>query len=221
MIIDIITIFPDIFKEVFSTSIIGRAVKKGVLTINIHDLKKWTKDLHKTVDDKPYGGGAGMLLMLEPIYKALEEIDPDRKAYRLLTSPRGKTLDQKFSRELSTKERIVIICGHYEGVDQRVTDFLIDQEISIGNYVLSGGELPAMVIVDSVTRLIKDSLGNPDSLDKETFDEETYREYDQYTRPEIFTTKDGKELKVPPTLLSGNHQEVEKWKEENSKEDAN
>jgi tRNA (guanine37-N1)-methyltransferase len=212
--IDVITIFPDIFKEVFSTSIIGRAVKKGVVTIEIHDLRKWTKDIHKSVDDHPYGGGAGMLLMVEPIYNALNEIDPEHKSHRILTSPRGKLLKQSLSRDLAQKEHIVILCGHYEGVDQRVSDHLIDQDVSIGEYVLSGGELPAMVITDSIVRLVQDSLGNPESLSEESFDKDNYLEYDQYTRPETFTLKDGTELKVPPVLLGGNHKEIEKWKKD-------
>ncbi|MEI6886640.1 MAG: tRNA (guanosine(37)-N1)-methyltransferase TrmD [bacterium] len=215
--IQIITIFPDVFKEVLETSIIGRAKKKDVIDITVHDLRKWTSDNHKTVDERPFGGGAGMLMTYEPIQKALLELDPKHEAFRILTSPRGKLLKQNYVRELSKKDRVIILCGHYEGVDQRVSDNLIDAELSIGEYILSGGEVASMVIVDSITRLLDESLGNPESLTSESFDEEKYIEYDQYTRPEVIETKDGKKLSVPEVLLSGNHANIEKWKQESAK----
>lgn len=214
--IQIITIFPDVFKEVLETSIIGRAKKKEVIEIKVYDLRKWTSDNHKTIDEKPFGGGAGMLMTFEPIEKALNELDPDHKAFRILTSPRGKLLKQNYVRELSKKENIIIICGHYEGVDQRVSDNLIDEEISIGEYILSGGEIPAMVIVDSITRLLDNSLGNPESLSAESFDSEDMIEYDQYTRPEVIETIDNGKLSVPEVLLSGNHSNIETWRKESA-----
>jgi tRNA (guanine37-N1)-methyltransferase len=216
--INIITLFPNIFESFFGESIIHRAQKKGVLELKIIDLRNFTNDNHKTVDKKPFGGGAGMLMMIEPIYKCLKSIKVEKgreKEKILLTSPKGEVLSQKTSVELSELEQLTLICGHYEGVDHRVVEHLVDAEISIGKYILSGGEVASMVIVDAVSRLIKGSLGNPISIEDESFSDEDNLEYPQYTRPEIFVTDTGEQWKVPEILLSGNHAEIEKWKKSN------
>lgn len=218
--INIITIFPDIFSSFFNESIIGRAQKKGVIEINSIDLRNYTNDKHQTVDKPPFGGGAGMLLMIEPIYKALKELDVKKGRVGeliLLTSPKGKILKQSFAKSLSKLHTLTLICGHYEGVDHRIVEHLIDGEISIGKYILSGGEVASMVIVDSITRLLPGSLGNPNSLKDESFTSKNNLEYPQYTRPEIFVNEQGEEWKVPEILLSGHHAEIENWKKNNTK----
>lgn len=223
--IDIVTIFPKMFDSPFAESIVARAVKEGKVTIKIHDLRNWTSDKRKTVDEKPFGGGAGMIMMIEPIYKALEELDPERKATRILLTARGARIMQEKVRELSTKNHLILICGHYEGIDHRVDEFLVDERISIGDFVLTGGEIPAMAITDAIIRLIPGVLGNEASLKEESFSanskadsekrEAAYLEYPQYTRPEVFKTKDGRELKVPEVLLSGDHSRINEWKNQN------
>jgi tRNA (guanine37-N1)-methyltransferase len=231
--IDILTIFPKMFDSTFAESIVKIAQDKGIASINIHNLRKWTTDKHKTVDDKPFGGGAGMIMMIEPIYKALEELDPSfsikglkekgRKSCRILLTAKGERIMQKKVRELSTKDHLILICGHYEGVDHRVYERFVDERISIGDFVLSGGEIPAMAIVDSVIRLIPGVLGNVESTKEESFSvdhevaERKYIEYPQYTRPAVFKIKGGEELKVPKVLLSGDHGRIRKWREESSK----
>lgn len=221
LVIHIITIFPNVFDSFFSESIIGRAQKKDIIKIYTHDLRNYTVDNHKTVDRRPFGGGAGMIMMIEPIYKCLNDIRDKFKLDKgnskiLLTSAKGTLFTQQKAIEFANIENIIIICGHYEGVDHRVAQYLIDEEISIGNYVLSGGETATMVIVDAITRLIPGSLGNPDSLKNESHNIVGEGEYPQYTRPEIFQTEEYGDLKVPEILLSGNHQEVEKWRKKNT-----
>jgi len=213
--IQILTIFPHMFDSVFNESIIKRAVNSKKVEIKIFDLRKWTKDKHKSVDAKPYGGGAGMVMMIEPIYQALEEIDPKHEAVRILFSAKGAGIMQEKVRELSKEKNLILICGHYEDVDHRVFEHLVDERISLGNFVLTGGEIPAMALVDAVVRLIPGVLGNEQSNKDESFSDEESKilEYPQYTRPEIFKTKEGKELKVPEILLSGNHEKVRKWRE--------
>lgn len=213
---EILTTFPNAFSYL-NESIIKRGQEKELIKINIHDLRKWAEDKHKTTDDSPFGGGAGMLMKIEPIYKALKSLGvypkKDDKTIILLTSAKGETWNQTMAKSFSSNyERVVIICGHYEGVDQRVSDHLIDKEISIGNYVLSGGEVPSMVIVDSISRLVSGVLGNEESLVEESHNLEDQKEYPQYTRPATFTTDEGEEWKAPEILLSGNHAEIEKWK---------
>jgi len=219
---DIITIFPDVFGPYFQTSILKRAQERKKIIINIHDLRHWTQDKHKTVDDTPYGGGPGMILKVGPIYRALKFLDSKKvkKEKIILLSPQGKKFDQKMAKELSGYEKIIFVCGRYEGVDARVNK-LVDQKVSIGNYVLTGGELPAMVMVDAITRLV------PGVISKKSLKEESFSfsgedlEYPQYTRPEVFTCKSKsaklKKLKVPKILLSGNHQEIAKWRREGLK----
>ncbi len=221
--INVITIFPNYFDAIFSTSIIGRAQKKNKLEINIIDLREFADDKHKTVDKRPFSGGPGMILMLQPIYKALKSIKAQKgesDKLILLTSPKGKLFNQSYAYSLSNLKEITLICGHYEGVDHRVIEHLIDEEISIGNYILSGGEIASAVIVDTVSRLIPGSLGNPMSIMDESINEngELNKEYPQYTRPEHFTTDDGIIYSVPEILLSGNHQDIKTWKEKTRQE---
>lgn len=218
---DIITVLPDSF-EYFKHSIVKRAVDAKKIEINIHDLRTWTTDKRRTVDDKPFSGGAGMLIKVEPIYKALKELgvypNRDSKTKVYLTSAKGAKWNQTMAQEASESlERIVIICGRYEGIDHRVVEHLIDGEISIGEYVLSGGELASMILVDSITRLIPGVLGNEESLLEETSfsSGDTISEYPQYTRPSVFKTDEGEEWSVPEILLSGDHAKVGKWKVEN------
>lgn len=220
----IITAFPNSFTPLFE-SIVKRAQDKKLIEINIIDLKNFGHGKWKKIDDKPFGGGAGMLLKIEPIYLALKSIGfyPKKPAESkvILTSARGKTWDQSIAETYSKQiKEVVIICGHYEGVDQRVIDHLIDEEISIGNYILSGGELASMILVDSITRLIDGSLGNLESAKTETIfnpDGTKKIEYPQYTRPEVFKTEENDEWLVPKVLLSGNHSEIDKWKENQKK----
>lgn len=218
---DILTLFPNSFSYL-KESIVKRAQEKELIQINIHDLRKWSTDKHHKVDDKPFGGGVGMLMQVEPIYRALKELGVypvrDEKTKILLTSARGDLWNQNSAREYAQSiERVVIICGHYEGFDARVLN-MIDEEISVGQYVLSGGELPSMIITDSIIRLLEGSLGSFESIEDETFSDENLqnKEYPQYTRPETFTTDEGEEWKAPDVLLSGNHKEIENWKKENS-----
>lgn len=208
---NIITIFPNIFESYFNTSIIKRAQDKKVIEIKTTDLRKYAakNDTHNSVDDTPYGGGAGMVLMLEPIYKALKSIRRKKKSQVILFSAKGKQLKQADLKRLAKYDQLIMICGRYEGVDNRVAENLVDEEIRIGDYVLTGGEIPAMVLVDGVTRLLPGVLGNIESAQDESFAKEDELEYPQYTKPEEF-----KGMKVPPVLLSGNHGEIKKWRED-------
>ena len=213
----ILTIFPEIFGSYFSESIIGRAQKDGLIEIKIYNLRDWTEDKHKSVDDTPYGGGAGMVMKVDPIYKAIKELrqktDP-KKTKTVLMSARGEKWTQKKVQSYSNLEDIILICGRYEGVDERVR-FFIDEEISLGDYVLTGGEIPAMAVVDSVSRLVPGVLGNEASLESESHSIPGQVEYPQYTRPEVFEAE-GEQYKVPDVLLSGNHKEIENWRKHNS-----
>jgi len=211
---DIITIFPDIFDSYFNESIIKRAQQKKLVKINIHNLRDYTKDKHKTVDDKPYGGGFGMVLMVEPIMKAVKNIRKNKKNKVILLSAKGKKFDQRMAQKFSKLDQLIIISGRYEGIDERVK-YLADEEICIGQYILTGGELPAMTIVDTVTRLIPGVIAKG-SLEEESFAKEKYLEYPHYTRPEKIKIN-GRERKVPKVLVSGNHQKIKQWQEKRSK----
>lgn len=205
---DVITIFPEIFNAYLNESIIKRAIQRGLIDIKIYNLRDFTTDKHKTVDDYPYGGGSGMVMKIEPIYNAIKFIKSDGvERLTVMLSPQGKTYTQEMAEKLSrTKKRILFICGRYEGIDERVREFLIDEEISIGDYILTGGELPALVIIDSITRLIPGVLGDEESLKEESF---TWGilDYPHYTRPPEFMG-----MKVPEILLSGNHKEIQRWR---------
>jgi len=209
--IDILTLFPKMFKGPFDESIIKRAQEKGLVEIKIHNLRKWAKDKHKTVDDRPFGGGVGMVLMIEPIYKALKELRQKDSRIILLT-PQGKVFNQKLARKFSKEKHLIFICGHYEGVDERIREHLIDEEISIGDYVLTGGELPAMVVVDTIVRLIPGVLEKAEATKNESFSTKTL-EHPQYTRPANF-----KGWQVPEVLLSGNHKKIAEWRKKKSLE---
>jgi len=210
--IDIITLFPKMFDGPFAESIIKRAQEKGLLKINIHNLRKWTKDKHKTVDDHSFGGGTGMVLMVEPVYKALKELKKKESKVILLT-PQGKVFKQEKAKKLSKEKHLIFICGHYEGADERIREKLVDEEISIGDYVLTGGELPAMVVIDTITRLIPGVLSKKEAKEIESFSFKGLLEYPQYTRPANF-----KGWPVPEILLSGNHQKINEWREKKALE---
>lgn len=217
--IDILTLFPAMFQGPLTESILRRAQDDKLIEINLHDLRKFSMGNYKQVDDKPYGGGAGMVMMCEPIVKLIETITEEAgrndKPHRIHFSPRGERLTQERIEGISAKhEWLILLCGHYEGIDQRVIDGWIDEEISIGDYVLTGGELPAMVLVDAVARHIPGVLGKDESAAQESFSAalDRKREYPQYTRPEDF-----RGMKVPEVLTSGNHAEIEKWRKQNLK----
>lgn len=211
---DVITIFPNFFKGFLNEAILSRALKNKLFKINIHNLRDWTNDRHQTVDGKPFGGGVGMVMKVEPIYKAVRAIrslgvggrskSKKVKSRVILFSPRGRKFDQKMAEKLSKFDQVIFICGRYEGVDERVAKNIADEVISIGDYVLSGGEVPAMAVMETASRLIPGVLGKYESAIK--FD------HAQYTRPEIFKTGK-KNLKVPKILLSGNHKNIEEWRE--------
>ena len=216
---DIVTIFPDLFKSFVKESLILRAIKKKIISIKAHDLRKWTNDKHKTVDGRPYGGGAGMVLRVEPIHKAVKELKAKglrSKARTILLSAKGKTFTQKDAVRLAKYNQIIFICGRYEGVDERVAKYVADEEISIGDYVLFGGEVPAMVIIEAVSRLIPGVVAKEESIKNESFSKNTGKEHPHYTRPEVFVLN-GKKLKAPPVLLSGNHKKIKEWRTKNSK----
>ncbi|MBU1663344.1 tRNA (guanosine(37)-N1)-methyltransferase TrmD [Patescibacteria group bacterium] len=225
----IITIFPKIFDSYFNESILKRAVKNNLINIKIYNLRDWTTDKHKTVDDSPFGGGAGMVMKIEPLCRAVESIKHDvlrdeknsqntkykiQNTKTILLSAKGKTLNQQKVKKLTKYKNLILICGRYEGVDERITKF-IDEEISIGNYILTGGEIGAMTIVDSITRLLPGALGNADSAQFESHSTPGILEYPQYTRPEIFTARlfqKRKSYRVPKVLLSGDHKKIAAWR---------
>ena len=207
---DVLTLFPEMF-EPLQQSILGRASKNHILEFNFINMRDFSKDKHQKVDDTPYGGGAGMVIMPDIVYDAYTSISNRENAKVIYLSPQGERLNQKKVQELSKEEHLVLLCGHYEGIDQRVLDEIVDEEISIGDYVLTGGELPAMVLIDSVSRYVEGVL-NKESIEEESFSNELL-EYPQYTRPEVFRGQ-----KVPEVLLSGHHENIKKWRQEKSLE---
>jgi tRNA (guanine37-N1)-methyltransferase len=205
----VLTIFPEFFHGPFDHGIIQKARESGRIEIQVHDLRRWTRDRHRTVDDRPFGGGEGMVLKPEPLFEAVESIWPERTPDRrvILLSAQGRKFDQARARELAAARELLLICGRYEGVDERVAGHLADEEVSIGDFVLSGGELAAAVVIDTVARLQEGVLGNRDSAANESFGEEGVLDCPQYTRPAEF-----RGWKVPETLLNGNHEEIRKWR---------
>jgi len=211
MIIDILTLFPKMFENILGESMMKIAQAKGLVKINVLNLRDWTSDAHRTADDKPFGGGPGMVMKVEPVYRALQDLrktgkPANRQTRIILLTPQGKRFDQKAAKRLAKEKRLIMICGHYEGVDERIRE-LADEEISIGDYVLTCGELPALVVIDAVTRLLAGVLGHSDSVRQESF-ENSLLEYPQYTRPAEFNG-----MKVPGVLLSGNHKMIERWRD--------
>jgi len=217
---DILTIFPETITPYTSASILGRAQEKKLIKITAHNLRDWSLDRHQKVDDTSYGGGPGMLMKVEPFERAVKELRSKRskmtkkakkakKVRVILTAASGKTFSQKDARRLAKYNQLIFLCGRYEGVDHRVEEHIADEVFSIGNYVLTGGELPALVMIDAIARVIPGVLGSKESLEQESHDEEGMLEYPQYTKPEVY-----KKWKVPEILLSGNHKKIEAWREE-------
>ncbi len=207
MLIDIICIFPDMLSGFIHQSIVKRAQEKGLVRIRLFNLRDFSFDKHKTVDDIPYGGGPGMILKPEPLYRAiLQTSQGGLKPLKIFLTPQGNLFSQRLAREFSKEQHLVFVCGHYEGIDQRIRDFFIDEEISIGDYVLTGGEVAAAVVTDAIIRLIPGVLGSKESLHCESFSDYLF-DYPQYTRPAAFKT-----MEVPKILLSGHHEEIRKWR---------
>ncbi len=210
--IDILTLFPEMCETVLNESIIGRAQKNGLVEIQCHNIRNYTTNKHGRVDDYPYGGGMGMVMAPQPIYDCCQAVTNGEKTHIIYMSPKGATLTQEKVKELSKLDRITILCGHYEGVDQRLLDELVDEEISVGDYVLTGGELPALVLTDAVCRMLDGVLSDPSCFTEESFFSGRL-EYPHYTRPEEWRGK-----RVPEVLLSGHHENIRKWREEQSLE---
>lgn len=215
--IDILTLFPEMFESFLTTSILGRAVEKGLVSIKVHNIRDFADNKHKQADDYPYGGGAGMVLMPQPLSDCIKHVlsqyrekTYEKKTKIIYLSPQGQVLSQKMARELSKEPSLILICGHYEGIDQRIIDRYVDMEVSIGDYVLTGGEIPAMVLIDCVTRLIPGVLGSQESILEESHTAGLL-EYPQYTRPAVY---DGDE--VPQVLLSGDHERIKRWRRQQS-----
>ncbi len=215
MVFHILTIFPEFFDGPFRHGVVAKAAEAGLVSIQIHDLRTWTYDRHRTVDDRPFGGGEGMLLKPAPIFEAVESIWPERNAAQrlVLLSAQGRRFDQEAARRLSQFHELFLICGRYEGVDERVAEHLADEELSIGDFVLSGGELAAALVIDCVARLVPGVLGNSDSAILESFGKENLLDCPQYTRPADF-----RGWKVPEVLLSGNHEEIRRWRRQAARE---
>ncbi len=214
--IDVITIFPGLFEPFLRESMVGIAVRKRHAEIAVRDLRDWTEDRHQVVDDAPYGGGPGMVMKPEPLVRAIEDVagpkGPGREVHVVLMSPQGRPLDQERLAELAGRDRLAIVCGRYEGVDQRAIELAVDEEISLGDYVLSGGEVPAMALIEGLVRLVPGVLGNPESIRNESF-QAGLLEGPQYTRPATY-----RGLEVPEVLLSGDHGAVARWREERARE---
>lgn len=221
---DILTIFPEIFDSFLKTSLIARALKKNIISVSPHNLRRWTSDRHKTVDGRPYGGGVGMVMMPAPIIKGVATIKKSKNSCVILFSAKGKKIDQATARRWSKFRQLIFICGRYEGVDERIAQYVADEEISIGDYVLFGGEVPAMVAMEAVTRLLPDAVAKSESIEDESFKElrglakklhPQFVEYPHYTRPEAIKIK-GRLKKVPSVLLTGNHQKIAAWRSKQS-----
>lgn len=219
---NILTIFPKMFDSYLSETFIKKALDKGLIGVNISDLRSYAAPERKRrVDDRPYGGGLGMVLQVDPIYKAVEEAkekDKGKKVRTIVFTPRGKPFTQKRASQLLKRyDTLILICGRYEGIDERVNKKIADEELSIGEYDLMGGELPAMIVIEAISRLIPDVLGAPEFLETRKTKQGGFIEYPQYTRPEIFIDKEGKKWKVPKILLSGDQKKIEEWRDKNKK----
>ena len=210
--IDVFTIFPAIFASPLGESLVGKAIEAGVLEVHVRDLRDYSSDPHHKVDDEPFGGGPGMVIMAEPVFDAVASLEPDRGRV-LLLSPAGKRLDQALVRELALEPHLTIVCGRYEGVDERVVEGLPAEEVSIGDYVLSGGEVPALVVIEAVARLVPGVIGKEESHERDSFSDPSMLDHPHYTRPREF-----RGMRVPDVLLSGNHAEIDRWREEAARE---
>ena len=208
--IDILTLFPEMFEGPFSCSLIRKAVERGLLEIHVRSIRDFTRDRHRTADDRPYGGGAGMVLKAEPIYRALKKIST-RRSYTVCLSPQGKPFSQRMAEKLAAKNHLILLCGHYEGVDERVLKF-VDEEISIGDYVLTGGEIPAMVVVDAVARWVPGVVQKEDSIRHDSFHRDGMLDWPHYTRPAVWRGRP-----VPKVLLSGDHAKILQWRAETAR----
>ncbi|MDA1337655.1 MAG: tRNA (guanosine(37)-N1)-methyltransferase TrmD [bacterium] len=225
IIFDVLTIFPALFDPFKKESLLAKAQKKKLLRLTAHNLRDWTTDKHHSVDDKPFGGGLGMVMKIEPIYKAVQKLKKKgKKSKVILFTPRGKKFTQAMAHDLSRQDQLIFICGRYEGVDERVAKNIVDMELSIGNYVLMGGEVPCMAVIETVSRLIPGVIGKPEFLQERLGKgrRKGFLEYPQYTRPEVFRArlaKGGKAInwKVPKVLMSGNHKDIEEWKSKHGK----
>lgn len=219
---DVISLFPDIIRGYFREGILAQGIKKGLLEVNVHDLREFGKGNYRQVDERVFGGGAGMVLMFEPMQKAIEAVKAEQREQGITDNPvvamtaKGDTFKQSLAKELQKKHNsMILVAGRYEGFDQRILDHLVDQEISLGNFVLTGGELPALAVIDAVARLVPGVLGKEESFQTDSFyEDDGIKQGPQYTRPEVIEY-DGKKLKVPPILLSGHHENIEKWRTQN------
>ena len=222
---DVITIFPELVKAFSQESLLKKAQEKKLLKISIHNLRDWAKDPHKKVDDKPFGGGLGMVFKVEPLYRAVQSLKGKNKKLKtkvILFTPRGKKFTQQKAEELVKNKRLIFLCGRYEGIDERVAEHIADEELSIGDYVLMGGEIPAMAVIETIARLIPGVVGKPSFLKERRLgakkgQKQGFLEYPQYTRPEVFSPKKGTAWKVPKVLLSGDHKKIEEWKQKRGK----
>src|SRR3990167_5266346 len=218
IVFDILTIFPEMFECYFNASILGKAQEAGHIKINVHNLRDWAEGKHKVTDDMAYGGISGMVMKVEPIYYAVNSIKSkikNQKSKVILLSAKGKTLNQKKVRQLGKLDRIILIAGHYKGVDERVAKYIADEELSVGEYVITGGEVPAMLVVDAVSRMVSGVIGKDESKKGESFSSGVKYEHGVYTRPAEFSPKKGKAWKVPDVLLSGHHKEIASWRDAN------
>jgi tRNA (guanine37-N1)-methyltransferase len=209
--IDILTLFPEMFVSPFASSLMKKALDAGKFTYTAHQLRDWAVDRHGTVDTPPFGGGAGMVLRIEPFYQALADLDPEHQAHRILMTPQGQPFKQAKARHLSAKEHLIVLCGHYEGFDERIREHLVDEEISLGDFVLTGGEIPAMAIIEATVRLLPGVVGREESVADESHSDGLL-EYPHYTRPEEFNG-----WRVPEILLSGHHANIEAWRRDQSR----
>jgi tRNA (guanine37-N1)-methyltransferase len=204
--IQVLTIFPELFAPFLATSLVGRAIEKGLLEVAVHDLRQWTEDRHKSVDDEPYGGGGGMVMTAPPWLRAVRALSAGRTPRRVLLSPQGRRLDERAVQELAARDDLMLLCGRYEGIDERVRLAVVDEELSIGDYVLSGGELPAMVLIEALSRQVPGVVGLPESVERDSF-RAGLLDHPHYTRP-----PEVEGLAVPPVLLSGDHAAIERWR---------
>lgn len=207
---EVITIFPELFREFLTTSLVGRAITGGSLEVSLHDLREFTSDPHRSVDDEPYGGGGGMVMTAPPWIRAISEVASDGRSWKILLSPQGRRLSEGIVRELAAREHLVLLCGRYEGIDERVRQTIVDEEISIGDYVLSGGELPAMVLIEALSRQMPGVVGRRESVEQDSF-RRGLLDFPHYTRPRVVRGRG-----VPDVLLSGNHRAIRKWRERQS-----